>query len=113
MVRFARYGYCHRTQTQSTEQNFILIRNIHFFPGKSRATRRALFVTLSLVTLGTFQGFTVLQVYAQPLFEKAVPDWSSTVCSIVLALITLGAALMSGTLSDLSGRRVRVFVYKI
>lgn len=81
------------------------------FSGKSYTTRRALFVTLSLVTLGTFQGFTVLQVYAKPLFDEAVPDMSSTVCSIIQALITLAVALMSGTLSDLAGRRVRLFVF--
>ncbi|XP_026318315.1 sugar transporter ERD6-like 5 [Hyposmocoma kahamanoa] len=75
------------------------------FMRKSYPTRRALFVTLSLVALGTFQGFTVLQVYAKPLFDEAVPNMSSTVCSIIQALITLAVALMSGTLSDLSGRR--------
>ncbi|KAJ2940923.1 hypothetical protein O0L34_g10184 [Tuta absoluta] len=79
------------------------------FIKNSRSTRKATMLTIILVTAGTFQGLLVVQVYAKPLFEEAVPSMSSIVCSVLQALVTVVAGLVSGYLSDLAGRRVRNF----
>ncbi|XP_049880023.1 facilitated trehalose transporter Tret1-like [Pectinophora gossypiella] len=75
------------------------------FVKKSRSTRQAMFVTLTLITAAVFQGLVVLQVYAEPLFQEAVPNISSTVCSVLLALVTIIAGFIAAYLTDFAGRR--------
>ncbi|KAI5641226.1 sugar transporter domain-containing protein [Phthorimaea operculella] len=83
------------------------------FVRNSRSTRKATILTITLVTAGTFQGLLVVQVYAKPLFEEAVPGMSSVACCVVQALVTVIAGLTSGYLSDLAGRRVRTLASMI
>ncbi|KAJ0171609.1 hypothetical protein K1T71_013159 [Dendrolimus kikuchii] len=72
---------------------------------KSRSTRRAMMVCLILVTASIFQGLIVVQVYAEPLFEEAIPSMSSTLCSVLLAVASVLAGLGAAYLSESAGRR--------
>ncbi|XP_068625336.1 facilitated trehalose transporter Tret1-like [Battus philenor] len=76
------------------------------FIKKSRSSRRALWVTLILYTTAIFQGLVVVQVYAEPLFEEAIPTMSPTVSSVIFAVISVIAACVAGYLIDVVGRRI-------
>ncbi|XP_072948389.1 facilitated trehalose transporter Tret1-like [Epargyreus clarus] len=75
------------------------------FMRKSRSSRRALLMTLILYTASIFQGLVVVQVYAEPLFEEAIPNMSWTVSSVLFATITIIAGLVAAYLIDWWGRR--------
>ncbi|XP_049880022.1 facilitated trehalose transporter Tret1-1-like [Pectinophora gossypiella] len=79
----------------------------------SRSTRVATYLTLAIITLSTFQGLLVVQVYAVPLFEEAVPTMSSIACSVLQAFVTGAAGLIAGYLSDVAGRRPLVIYSSI
>ncbi|KAJ0171608.1 hypothetical protein K1T71_013158 [Dendrolimus kikuchii] len=72
---------------------------------KSRSTRRATVVCLVVATASTFQGLIVVEVYAKPLFEEAVPNISGIVCSVILAVVCVCASLGAAYLSESAGRR--------
>ncbi|CAH2057440.1 unnamed protein product, partial [Iphiclides podalirius] len=76
------------------------------FIKKSRSTRRAMYVSLTLYTAAIFQGLVVVQVYAEPLFEEAIPSMSTTLSSVLLAIITVIAGCVAAYLVDWAGRRV-------
>ncbi|XP_013182552.1 PREDICTED: facilitated trehalose transporter Tret1-like [Papilio xuthus] len=75
------------------------------FIKKSRSSRRALLVALTLYLLAVFQGLVVVQVYAEPLFAEALPNISPTVSSVLLAVITVVAGCIAAYLIDVVGRR--------
>ncbi|XP_028041604.1 facilitated trehalose transporter Tret1-like [Bombyx mandarina] len=75
------------------------------FLNKSRSTRKALFVCVTILTLSIFQGSVVVQVYAGPLFSAAIPSVSSTLCSVVVAVVTVLTGLVSAYLTEVAGRR--------
>ncbi|XP_023934328.2 facilitated trehalose transporter Tret1-like [Bicyclus anynana] len=72
---------------------------------KSRSSRRALLVSIMLYSLSIFQGMVVVQVYAEPLFEKAVPSMSAMVSSILFAIVSVVAGFFGAYLIDAIGRR--------
>ncbi|CAK1543411.1 unnamed protein product [Leptosia nina] len=72
---------------------------------KSRSTRRALFLCLILYTAAIFQGLIVVQVYAQPLFEEAVPNVSTTLSSVIFAVVVIMAGFLASYLVEKAGRR--------
>ncbi|XP_049879993.1 facilitated trehalose transporter Tret1-2 homolog [Pectinophora gossypiella] len=75
------------------------------FIKKSQSTRKAIVVSLVLMTASLFQGLVVVQVYAEPLFEEAVPNMSPTVCSVLLAIVTVVFGFLGAYLTDIIGRR--------
>ncbi|KAL4717589.1 hypothetical protein ACJJTC_000738 [Scirpophaga incertulas] len=75
------------------------------FIKKSRSTRRAIIVTIILMTAAMFQGMPVLQVYAEPLFSKAVPVMSPNICSIIFAAVNVIMGFVAAYLTDALGRR--------
>ncbi|VVC99974.1 unnamed protein product [Leptidea sinapis] len=75
------------------------------FIKKSRSTRRALMLCLVLYTASIFQGLVVVQVYAEPLFEEAVPNISTTLSSVLFAIIVIVSGLMASYLMEKAGRR--------
>ncbi|KAJ2940926.1 hypothetical protein O0L34_g10187 [Tuta absoluta] len=75
------------------------------FIRRSRSTRQAVFVTITLVTMAIFQGLVVLQVYAEPLFKQAVPNVPATVCCVLLAVVTVISGFLAAYLTDVAGRR--------
>ncbi|XP_045762944.1 facilitated trehalose transporter Tret1-like [Maniola jurtina] len=75
------------------------------FLKKSRSTRRGLVIVLVLYTISVLQGLTVVQVYAEPLFEEALPSMSANLTSILFALVNTIAGLISAYLMDYAGRR--------
>ncbi|KOB58005.1 Uncharacterized protein OBRU01_25579, partial [Operophtera brumata] len=75
------------------------------FTETSSSTRRALYLTLTLITVSIFQGLVVVQVYAEPLFEEAIPSMSPTVCSILLAVVVVVSGLVAAYLTESAGRR--------
>ncbi|XP_045505274.1 facilitated trehalose transporter Tret1-like [Colias croceus] len=75
------------------------------FLKKSRSSRRALVVCLVLYTATVFQGLVVVQVYAAPLFSKAVPSMSATVSSVVFAIVTIVAGMIAAYLVEVLGRK--------
>lgn len=70
------------------------------------STRSALYLTLTLITASIFQGLVVVQVYAEPLFEEAIPSMSPTVGSILLAVTAVLAGFVAAYLTESAGRRV-------
>ncbi|XP_039747292.1 facilitated trehalose transporter Tret1-like [Pararge aegeria] len=75
------------------------------FLQKSRSTRRALVLILVLYSIAIFQGLAVVQVYAEPLFEEALPSMSANLSSILFALLNTIAGLTSAYMMDHAGRR--------
>ncbi|KAL4717626.1 hypothetical protein ACJJTC_000775 [Scirpophaga incertulas] len=71
----------------------------------SRPTKRGLFITLALMTAAIFQGLVAVQVYAEPLFVKAVPVMPSALCSVIFAVCVVIASLTAACMSDIAGRR--------
>ncbi|XP_047520135.1 facilitated trehalose transporter Tret1-like [Pieris napi] len=72
---------------------------------KSRSSRRALVVSLILNSAVVFQGLVVVQVYAQPLFEQAIPSMSATVSSVIFAIVTVIAGFLAAYLVEALGRK--------
>ncbi|CAG4952059.1 unnamed protein product [Parnassius apollo] len=75
---------------------------------KSRSTRRALLVVLIIYTAVIFQGTVVVQVYAKPLFEEAIPNISATLSSVLLAIISVLSNCVGAYLVDVVGRRALI-----
>ncbi|XP_045505275.1 facilitated trehalose transporter Tret1-like [Colias croceus] len=75
------------------------------FIKKSRSTRRAMFVCLILSSSTVFQGLIVVQVYAAPLFEMAIPSMSATVSSVIFAVVTIVAGIIAAYLVEAMGRK--------
>ncbi|XP_047519945.1 facilitated trehalose transporter Tret1-like isoform X2 [Pieris napi] len=75
------------------------------FIKKSRSTRRALLLCLILYTASIFQGLIVVQVYAQPLFKEAIPHVSTTISSVIFAIVVVVSGCMAGYLMEKAGRR--------
>ncbi|CAH2097914.1 unnamed protein product [Euphydryas editha] len=72
---------------------------------KSHTAQRGLLVCIVLFTASIFQGLMVVQVYAEPLFQKAMPSISSTVASVLFALVCIVAGVVASYLIDMIGRR--------
>ncbi|XP_030024362.2 facilitated trehalose transporter Tret1 isoform X1 [Manduca sexta] len=75
------------------------------FIKRSRSTRQALLMCFVIMTAAIFQGLVVIQVYAEPLFEEAIPNMSATVCSVLMAVVTIVAGLLAAYLTEVAGRR--------
>ncbi|KPJ19751.1 Facilitated trehalose transporter Tret1 [Papilio machaon] len=80
---------------------------------KSRSTRRALFVLIVLYTTSIFQGLTVIQVYAEPLFAEAIPTMSPTICSVIFAVVMVVAGFIAAYLVETAGRRFRADLHTL
>ncbi|XP_072948182.1 facilitated trehalose transporter Tret1-2 homolog [Epargyreus clarus] len=72
---------------------------------KSKSSRRALLAVIMVMSLTILMGSIVLQVYAEPLFQEAVPTMSANTCSIFLAIDYLIAALVCASMLDKFGRK--------
>ncbi|XP_063833569.1 facilitated trehalose transporter Tret1-like [Ostrinia nubilalis] len=96
---------CEETKLQADQEKKVEKLSTIQFLRKSRSTHRAIIVTLTLMTACIFQGLPVVQVYADPLFTEAVPVMSSTISSIILAVITVIAGLVAAVLTDAAGRK--------
>ncbi|XP_038218599.1 facilitated trehalose transporter Tret1-like [Zerene cesonia] len=75
------------------------------FMKKSRSSRRALVVCLVLYSATVFQGLVVVQVYAAPLFGKAVPSMSTTLSSVIFAIVTVVSGMIAAYLVEVLGRK--------
>ncbi|XP_013138332.1 PREDICTED: sugar transporter ERD6-like 5 [Papilio polytes] len=75
------------------------------FLKKSRSTRRALFVALILYSATMFQGLVGVQVYADPVFEEALPNMPTTLACVILAIVFVAAGCAAAYLMDIAGRR--------
>ncbi|XP_034826566.1 facilitated trehalose transporter Tret1-like isoform X1 [Maniola hyperantus] len=72
---------------------------------KSRSSRRALLLSIMLYSTSIFQGLIVVQVYAELLFERAIPSMSAMVSSVLFAIVVVIAGFFGAYLIDLVGRR--------
>ncbi|XP_061380637.1 facilitated trehalose transporter Tret1-like isoform X3 [Danaus plexippus] len=88
-------------ETKATRKNVSILK----FFGNSPSTRRAFIVLLVLLTTCVFQGLTVVQVYADPLFANAVPSMSSTVSSVIFGLTMIITGFFEALLVEAIGRR--------
>ncbi|KAI5641240.1 sugar transporter domain-containing protein [Phthorimaea operculella] len=86
------------TQTQHTESPWKFLRN-------SESSKRALCASLTLMISNTLMGAIVLQVYAEPLFSKAVPTMTPNLCSILLAVAFLLSVISCALIVDRFGRK--------
>ncbi|XP_061380639.1 facilitated trehalose transporter Tret1-1-like [Danaus plexippus] len=88
-------------ETKATRKNVSILK----FFGNSPSSRRAFIVLLVLFTTCVFQGLTVVQVYADPLFANAVPSMSSTVSSVLFGLTMIITGFFEALLIEAVGRR--------
>lgn len=65
---------------------------------------------LILYSASIFQGLVAVQVYAEPLFNEAVPNMSATVSSVLFAVIVVGSGFVAAYFVDVAGRRVILMV---
>ncbi|XP_063388167.1 facilitated trehalose transporter Tret1-like [Cydia fagiglandana] len=72
---------------------------------KSRSTKKAFTLVMILLTCSMFHGYVAVCVYAGELFKEAVPSLSPVLCSVLTALISIAANLLSAYLIDVLGRR--------
>ncbi|XP_028164811.1 sugar transporter ERD6-like 6 [Ostrinia furnacalis] len=74
----------------------------------SKSTQRGLFLVMTAMAAGIFQGMSVIQSYSIPLFSEAVPaDVLSPIwCTAILTGLNLVSALVAGYLTDIAGRKV-------
>ncbi|CAH0717992.1 unnamed protein product, partial [Brenthis ino] len=72
---------------------------------KSRSTQRALVVCIVLYTASIFQGLIVVQVFAVPLFKEAVPTISTTLSSVIFAIVSVISGFFGAYFIDWFGRR--------
>ncbi|XP_048001297.1 uncharacterized protein LOC125238051 [Leguminivora glycinivorella] len=72
---------------------------------KRPSTRKALSLVLTLLTCSIFHGYVAVCVYAGDLFGAAVPSVSPVLCSVLMALVSIAANLLSAYLIDVLGRR--------
>ncbi|XP_045488695.1 facilitated trehalose transporter Tret1-like isoform X1 [Pieris rapae] len=80
---------------------------------KSESSKGALFAVLFLMGINILMGSIVLQVYAEPLFKEAVPTMHPNLCSILLAVDYLAAALVCAFVIDKFGRKSLMTVTSI
>ncbi|XP_061724164.1 facilitated trehalose transporter Tret1-like isoform X2 [Cydia pomonella] len=76
----------------------------------SKSSKKALFVTSSLVFMSIMMGSLAVQVYAEPLFKLAVPTLPPNMCAIFLAILFLITSLLCVLLVDRCGRKVLTIV---
>ncbi|XP_041984965.1 facilitated trehalose transporter Tret1-like [Aricia agestis] len=72
---------------------------------KSKSSRQGIIVVLAVTLLSMFQGVAGVQVYAQPLFEKAMPSVSGNLMSVVFGLLNITSGFIAAFLVDIYGRR--------
>ncbi|XP_063369857.1 facilitated trehalose transporter Tret1-like [Cydia amplana] len=72
---------------------------------RSRSTKKAFTLVMMLLTCSIFHGYVAVCVYAGDLFKEAVPSLSPVMCSVLMALISIVANLLSTYLIDVLGRR--------
>ncbi|XP_063833601.1 facilitated trehalose transporter Tret1-like [Ostrinia nubilalis] len=74
----------------------------------SKSTQRGLFLVMTAMAAGIFQGMSVIQSYSIPLFSEAVPaDVLSPIwCTAILTGLNLVSALVAGYLTDIAGRKL-------
>ncbi|XP_072948090.1 facilitated trehalose transporter Tret1-like [Epargyreus clarus] len=72
---------------------------------KSRSSRLALLLGVTLYSSSIFQGLVAVQVYAEPLFSEAVPNMSATVSSVLFAVVVVGSGFVAAYFVDVAGRR--------
>ncbi|GBP78778.1 Facilitated trehalose transporter Tret1 [Eumeta japonica] len=72
---------------------------------KSQSSRRALAVCLMMITAANLMGMVVVLVYAEPIFEDAVPSMPATLCTIMLAVVMIVATVASASLVNRAGRK--------
>lgn len=65
-----------------------------------------------MVTLSILQGPVILQVYAEPLFARTMPDMPSIVGTSLLAVIGIVGGTGGGLLIEKFGRRVSSLPFK-
>ncbi|XP_045505308.1 facilitated trehalose transporter Tret1-like [Colias croceus] len=80
---------------------------------RSESSKRALFSVLFIMGITILMGPIVLQVYAEPLFKEAVPTMHPNLCSILLAIDYLIAALVCASVIDRFGRKSLMTVTSI
>ncbi|CAK1543396.1 unnamed protein product [Leptosia nina] len=71
----------------------------------SESSKGALFAVIFCMGISILMGAIVLQVYAEPLFKEAVPTMHPNLCSILLAVDYLAAALVCASVIDRFGRK--------
>lgn len=64
---------------------------------------------LFIQTVSIFQGLIVVQVFAKPLLQFAVPSMSATLSTVLFALVVAISSLIGAYLLDTVGRRVSNF----
>lgn len=64
-------------------------------------------MVFTLVTASVFQGLAVVQVYAVPMFEEAIPSISPNVASTILAIVGIVTGFLAAYMLEIVGRRVR------
>ncbi|CAK1543395.1 unnamed protein product [Leptosia nina] len=72
---------------------------------RSESSKGALFAVIFCLAVTIFMGALALQVYAEPLFKEAVPTMHPNLCSILLAVDYLAAALVCASVIDRFGRK--------
>ncbi|XP_041984566.1 facilitated trehalose transporter Tret1-like [Aricia agestis] len=72
---------------------------------KSKSSRLALLLVCAMTFCSVFQGVVAVQVYAQPMFEEALPGVSGNVTGILFTLVGTIAGLIAVYFLDLFGRR--------
>lgn len=65
-------------------------------------------MVFTLVTASILQGLAIVQVYAVPIFEVAIPTMSANFASTILAIIGIVSGIVAAYLLELVGRRVRL-----
>ncbi|CAH2097903.1 unnamed protein product [Euphydryas editha] len=100
-----RLNYCENASLQPVLVNIVFTLYYFLLPGKSHVTQRGLLVCFVLYAALVSQGLLVVQVYAGPLFQKALPSMSSTVASVLFALASIVSGVVAAYLIDMIGRR--------
>ncbi|XP_053618046.1 uncharacterized protein LOC128679680 [Plodia interpunctella] len=72
---------------------------------ESKSSKRAMVIILVLMVSSILMGAPVMQIYAEPLFQEAVPTMSANECSIYLAIVLLVASVICVLVVDKFGRK--------
>ncbi|XP_041984967.1 facilitated trehalose transporter Tret1-like [Aricia agestis] len=78
------------------------------FIRKSKSTRQGIFIVLMVTLFSLFQGLVAVQVYAEPMFEKAMPSVSGNLMSILFGLLNTVVGFIAAYLVDVCGRRILI-----
>lgn len=80
---------------------------------RSKALKKAFFISLGLMVFQQFSGIIAILYYAQAIFEQAGVNLDPIICSIIIGVVQLGVAFVTPLVVDRLGRKMLLLISSV